>query len=482
MNLVEALEQGAYKAPDKRLSVLHDGHVAEHLTYGQLYADATGIAGALAAVGVRPAERVAIALPNSVAYAQAFFGVLAAGAVAVPLPPPYRFASLDIHLRRIALALRQSRVRLVLSDELMTGILGPAFAAIDDRFQVIDIARLDRTGADRVDVSADSAAVVQYTSGTSGDPKGVVLTHANIMANIEAIIAGLRVSSSDVGCSWLPLFHDMGLIGHLLVPVASGNDLYLLKPEDFLRRPVNWLRAISQFGATVSSAPSSAYAHCLKHVTDEQAEALDLSSWRVALNGAEAIDGRVMREFARRFSPAGFSPNAFLPVYGLAEAALAVTFPPAGRSPRTLRVNRDSLGRGKLEPTHDNSSARELVSVGTPVLGTQIRLVGEHGGPVTEEQVGEVQVRGLSVTAGYEHLLTHQDGVVLSDGWVRTGDLGVLADGELYIVGRTKEMIIILGQNYYASDIESVTGAVRGVPSRGSLPQARPTPKVTRVR
>lgn len=475
MNLVEALEQGAQKTPEKGLRVLHDDTVAEHVTFAQLYRDAGETAGALAGLGVRPLERVAIALPNSVAYAQALFGVLAVGAVAVPLPPPYRFASLDIHLRRIALALRQSRVRFVLSDELMTAILAPAFAAIDDGLEVLDIARLDRSGSDYARLSADGPALVQYTSGTSGDPKGVVLTHANIRANVDAITTGLRVAPGDIGCSWLPLFHDMGLIGHLLVPVASGNDLYLLKPEDFLRRPGNWLRAISQFGATVSSAPSSAYAHCLRHITDEEVEALDLSSWRVALNGAEAIDCRIMREFARKFSPAGFSANAFLPVYGLAEATLAVSFAPTGRAARTIRVSRESLSRGKLEPApRDNSAARELISVGTPVRETQIRLIGEHGEPVSDNHVGEIQVRGASVTAGYEHLPTNHDGLVLPDGWVRTGDLGAITDGELYIVGRTKETIIIMGQNYYASDIESVTAAVPGIPSRGVLAVGTP--------
>ena len=225
MSLVDTLRLSAGNAMEKGITVLADGRIAERVTYAELYHDACWVAGALIVRGVRPGDRVAVALPNSVDFARAFFGVLAAGAVAVPLPPPYRFASLDIHVRRIALALKQSRVRIIATDQTMAGILGPVFAAVDDHFGVVDVADLADGDFLHAEVHASSPAMVQYTSGTSGQPKGVVLTHANILANVAAIIDGLAIGRRDVGCSWLPLFHDMGLIGHLLVPVVSGSDL-----------------------------------------------------------------------------------------------------------------------------------------------------------------------------------------------------------------------------------------------------------------
>jgi acyl-CoA synthetase (AMP-forming)/AMP-acid ligase II len=393
--------------------------------------------------------------------------------VAVPLPPPYRFASADIHFRRIGLALRQSSVRFLLSDSAMDDILKPALASINNRMQVLNVDELEDRDCVYINVDECDAAVVQYTSGTSGAPKGVVLTHSNIVANITALSHGVEQSASDIVCSWAPLFHDMGLIGHMLLPILRHINFFLMRPEDFLLRPINWLRAISEHRATFMAAPSSAFAHCLRHVSDDEVADLDLACWRAAAISGEAIDMRVLREFARRFEPAGFRINSIWPVYGLAEATLGVTVPPVGRMPRTLWVSRESLGQGQVHVTTESSTSRELVSVGKPLPGTEIRLVNaQKMTPVAADSVGELQVRGKSVSARYE-----QPSLSVStqnDGWVSTGDLAVVHDDELFIVGRTKEVIAILGRKFYASDIEACIGSVPGIPSRGVLATSMP--------
>lgn len=471
MTLVQALERVAQSASRKSMGVLRNGDVVECVSFYQLYQEAGQLAASLREMGARPGERIAIALPNSAAFARAFFGILSVGGAAVPMPPPYRFASLEIHLKRITLALQQSDVRYILTDTMMKGLLGPILSAIGSGLQVCDIEELKNDQVVYAHVDQSDPALVQYTSGTSGSPKGVVLTHANILANVRAISEGIQVSPSDIGCSWLPLFHDMGLIGHFLVPIFNDNDFYLMRPEDFLRSPLSWLQAIGRYDVTISSGPNSAYSHCLRHVSEDDIEGLDLSRWRAALNGAESIDGRVMRDFATKFGPAGFHRNSFLPVYGLAEATLAVAFPPIGRPPKSIWARRESLGEGDdVLTTQECSTARELISVGSPVFGTEFRVVADDGATSQPEgRIGEIQVRGTSVMERYEGLEGDGYNPISQDGWLATGDMGFECDHELFVVGRKKEMMIVFGQNYYASDIEAVAGAVPGVSTHGVL-------------
>lgn len=477
MTLLDVLTQAADASPDRRVCVLQGGSVAESTTFEELHAESGRIAAYLNGLGVRRGDRVGIALPNSIGFIQTFFGICAAGAISVPLPPPLRFASLEIHLRRIGHVLTRSRVALVFTDQMMASILRPAFAAVDDSISVVCLDDMDRGDIFFRQADKNSPALIQYTSGTSGAPKGVVLTHSNLVSNINAIRHALDLSPADIGCSWLPLFHDMGLIGHMLVPIAAHAGIYLMPPEEFLRQPFRWLEAISALGVTVSSAPSSAYAHCIRHISEEQTADLDLSQWRLALNGAESIDGRVMLEFAEKFNKSGFQRRAFLPVYGLAEASLAVTFPPVGRDPLGLRARRNALARGIVEVEGSpKEAARELISVGSPIEGMEYRLVAEDGvTEVGERQVGEIQIRGLSVSDRYED---DEDSIPSTPSvlnWRPTGDLGATADGELYIVGRKKEVIVVLGENYYASDVEAVVSAIPGIPSHGVLAMSVPT-------
>jgi acyl-CoA synthetase (AMP-forming)/AMP-acid ligase II len=265
------------------------------------------------------------------------------------------------------------------------------------------------------------------------------------------------------------MFHDMGLIGTLFCAVLNDLETYVLPPEDFLKDPGTWLRMISRYGGTVAAAPSSGYLHALRKVPAEEVRRLDLSSWRVALNGAETVDAETMRRFAAHFAPAGFREEAFLPVYGLAEASLAVTFPPVGRGAKTAWVARKELGEGLgVVIPAGTESVREIVSVGTPVDGIEVRRVAEDGSVLAEQdRVGEIQIRGSSVMRGYEANEAATAAVLHPGGWVSTGDLGFHHDGELYVVGRTKEVIIIMGRNYYASDVETLVVQLPGVTAKG---------------
>ncbi|MFI6084538.1 AMP-binding protein [Streptomyces sp. NPDC051217] len=468
--LVDALAAVAARGSGHGMRLFRGDEEAERVTFGQLHAEAGELACGLLERGVVRGERVAIALPTSIDFARAFFGVLAAGAVPVPVPPPVRFASLDIHLNRIALVMRQSKVRVVLSDKMLGGLLEPTLGGAGGEFQILDVAMTRVPSPVYVDVAADDPALVQYTSGTSASPKGVVLTHANLLANVDAIAGGLGIDDTDVSCNWLPLFHDMGLIGAFLSPTLNDAETYLLPPEDFLRDPGRWLRIISRYGVTATTAPNSGYLYALRRTPAERVAELDLSRWRFALNGAELIDPDTLRRFSAHFAPAGFRPDAFVPVYGLAEGSLAVTFAPTGRAVRSTWVRRGPLSRGIVETAsaaaggEGAEAGREIVSVGVPVANTEVRLVGEDGTELTDRAlVGEIQIRGDSVMRRYEDNEAATRATVLSGGWVSTGDLGFRQDGELFIAGRKKEVIIVFGQNYYASDIESVAGRVTGV-------------------
>ncbi|MFL5909858.1 MAG: AMP-binding protein [Gaiellaceae bacterium] len=471
MTLVAALDAAVKRNTGHALRLFAEGREVDRIGHDQLYAEAGQLACGLAERGVVPGERVAIALPTSVDFARAFFGVVAAGAVAVPLPPPLRFGSLDAHARRIIAALRQSQVKVILTNKALGGLLEPFLAGAAGRFSILDVARTAAPGALYAQVGRQDPALVQYTSGTVESPKGVVLSHANLLANVAAIARAVGVADGDVGCNWLPMFHDMGLIGAFITPVLNGVETQLLRPEDFVRDPGRWLRVISRHGGTITVAPSTAYLHTLRRTSGQLVRELDLSRWRLAINGAEAVDPHVIREFSRHFGPAGFRQTAFLPVYGLAEGSLAVTCSPLGRPVRSRWVRRDLLSHRTVAFTRSGAAlAREVVSVGMPVAGTEIRLVADNGAVLSgEPAVGEIQIRGASVMRGYEAAGKGTPGCLPGDRWVPTGDLGFRHDGELYVTGRKKEMVILFGQNYYAGDIESAAGRVPGVDAGGVL-------------
>lgn len=411
-------------------------------------ARARRVAGALGRLGIRRGDRVALVLPTSPDFVDAFFGTLLAGAVPVPLYPPVRLGRLAEYQARTARLLGACGARLLLTDRRVRRLLGEAIAHARPALGCRAVEDLDARGEElAVTVRSDELALIQFSSGTTLDPKPVALSHANVIANAEAIDTYLPEGNGvrQSGVCWLPLYHDMGLIGCLVLAMLHPGPLTLIPPEIFLARPAIWLRAIAKKRATVSPAPNFAYGLCLRRVRDEDLAGLDLSSWRLALNGAEPISASLARRFAERFAPFGFDPNAMRPVYGLSEASLAVTFSRPGAALST-RFH----------------GGREVVSVGTPVPGAAVEIRTEEGRVCGLGEVGRIHVRGPSVMQGYfgRRLATSH---VLKGGWLDTGDLGFVEDGELFVSGRAKDVIVLRGANHAPQAFEEALDGVEGV-------------------
>jgi acyl-CoA synthetase (AMP-forming)/AMP-acid ligase II len=439
----------------------------EPRAYRAILDEAQQAAAALAALGVRRGERVMIVLPTSFEFVSAFFAVLMVGAVPVPAYPPAMLEKAELAVERLCHIAGALGVTWCIANRELHPILGELVLAAGGLGHVLTVEDLRGTSRIAVaDASADDLAFIQCTSGSTGHPKGVVLTHANVLTNIHAIGQACRINRRDVGVSWLPLYHDMGLIGALLFCIYWRIPLVLLPPLAFLSQPSRWLRAIHHYRATLSAAPNFAYGLCAKRVKPAERERLDLSSWRLAMNGAEPVNLRTLTDFERAFAPCGFRASAILPVYGLAEASLAVAFPTPGAPLRHEVVDREALARGRAVRSRGKGSIA-LVSVGRAVPGHRIQVLDEVGQSLGEREVGHIAVSGPSVMRGYcgDDAATH---AVKRDGWLWTGDLGYLSDGELYVTGRAKDLIIVRGRNHYAEDLERVAERVEGVRPGGA--------------
>ncbi|MEW6366436.1 MAG: fatty acyl-AMP ligase [Acidobacteriota bacterium] len=419
-------------------------------------------AGGLRHAGVLVGDRVALVLPTSPAFVDAFFGVLLAGAIPVPLYPPVRLGRLAEYHVSTARMLSCAGARLILTDARIRRLLGRAVERARPDLGCLTVEGITAGPPDSFDarVEPGSLALIQFSSGSTVDPRPVALTHLNLVAQCAALKALMPPERQfpQLGVSWLPLYHDMGLIGCLLSAVYYPGPLVLIPPECFLARPVMWLRAVARHRATISPAPSFAYALCAKRVRDEDLDGADLSSWQMALCGAEPVSIEGLRRFAARFSRFGFDPRALRPAYGLAEASLAVTCAPADR-----RVQSVTVDPVRLAPTGEAvAGAREIVSVGTPIYGAEIEVRAEDGSLLPDRKVGRIYARGASVMAGYfgQPEATAQS---IVDGWLDTGDLGFTAGGELYVCGRAKEVIIIRGSNHQPQEFEECLDGMEGV-------------------
>ena len=382
---------------------------------------ALSIAADLMARGVRKGDRVALVLPTCPEFVECLFGVLCAGAIPVPLYPPVRLGRLEEYHSKTAAMLRAVDAALVVTDERIRRFLGAAVQLAAPRLGCVTASSLDGMNSLEIGAAADNVALIQFSSGTTHDPKPVALTHANLLSNLAAIERYLIDEGAPnlVGVTWLPLYHDMGLIGNLLSAFYFPSPLVLLPPELFVAVPGAWLRAISRHRGTVTAAPNFAFGLCLKRIRDEELDGVDLSSWRVSLNGAEAVSAAVQRRFDERFARWGLRASALTPCYGMAEASLAVTFKPAGTSFRTLGVDAEKLARdGVVAP-----GTKELVSVGRPLAGVEVEIRDAAGVSLPPGRVGHIFVRGPSVMAGYfgRTDLTDQ---AIHDGWLDSGDLG----------------------------------------------------------
>ncbi|AKJ07691.1 acyl-CoA synthetase (AMP-forming)/AMP-acid ligase II [Archangium gephyra] len=432
------------------------------LTWAQVYGRARRFAAGLRRLGVAPGERVALLLPTSPGFMDAFFGALLAGAVPVPLYPPVRLGRLEEYHRSTARMLEVSAAAVVLTDAKVRLLLGASVAAARPRLGCHTVEEVSREDGDLAErVSPESLALIQFSSGSTVDPKPVGLRQGHLMAQLAALEAELPppVDRAPVGVCWLPLYHDMGLIGCLLSAVYYPGGMVLIPPEVFLARPALWLRALSRHRGFVSPAPNFAYGLCLKRVKDADLEGVDLSGWTHALNGAEPVSVETLRLFSERFSRWGFQAGSLRPVYGLSEASLAVTFPPAGRGPRALGVDARVLATERRVV----EGAREVVSVGRPVPGFEVQVRDELGHVLEERRVGRVFARGPSVMAGYVGHPEATARALDAEGWLDTGDLGFEADGELFLTGRAKDLVIIRGANHAPQEFEECLEAVEGL-------------------
>ncbi|HUG53000.1 MAG TPA: AMP-binding protein [Vicinamibacteria bacterium] len=445
----------------------HDDGTEETVTYGALLAEAAAVAGALRDRGLRRGDTVALMLPTGREFLAAFQGILIAGAVPVPIYPPARLDRLEEYARRQAAILADAEVRTLVTIGRARGVASVLGASVPSLQGVVTVEELTALGASwpLPQGSGADTALIQYTSGSTGAPKGVVLTHDNLLANVRAIGRGLGARATDVGASWLPLYHDMGLIGTWLFCLHHGIPLSLQSPLAFLTRPERWLQAIHRHRATLSPAPNFAFELCVRRIPEHALEGLDLSCWRVAFNGAEPVSPETIDRFVERFGPYGFRREAMMPVYGLAESSVALCFPPLGRGPRLDAVARAAFekdGRAEAAAPEDATALR-LVSVGQALPEHEVQVVDPSGRALPERTVGRVAFRGPSTMAGYHRRPEATAAITLPGGWLDTGDLGYVAEGELFIAGRSKDVIIKAGRNLVPQEIEEIAAAVPGV-------------------
>jgi len=458
------------------------------LTFGELYAAGQRCAAELARRGVPVGGRVSLMLPTSRAFFVCYAGILLAGAIPVPIYPPFRADRIEEYAARQSAILNNAEVCLLLTFRRAEGVAHLLEPRVRSLTAVVDAERL-LDAADKAPPPAPGAlpahltgsrarrstdiALLQYTSGSTGDPKGVVLTHANLLANMRAIGTAVNMGPGDVGISWLPLYHDMGLIGAWLTLLLFGMPLAVMSPLAFLTRPERWLWAFHKHRGTIAAAPNFAYELCVRKIADKDIEGLDLSSWRVAMNGAEPVNPETMERFTARFARYGFRNESHLPVYGLAESSLAVTVPPPNRAPRIDRVERETFAtNGRAAPAlSPQISTISFVSSGTALPEHEVRIVDQQGNEVPDRTEGFLWFRGPSATTGYYHNESATKNLLPFGpparpgefAWVDSGDRAYRADNEIYVTGRLKDIIIKGGRNLYPHEIEELTARVDGI-------------------
>jgi acyl carrier protein len=490
--LIDVLRYRAvHDAGRAHLLITEDGDAGERnvtLTFADLYAAGNRCAAELARRGVPAGGRVALMLPTSRAFFVSYTGILLAGAIPVPIYPPFRADRIEEYAARQSAILNNAEVCLLLTfrrAEAVAKLLRPRVRSLsgvvdaEKLIEAADKAPPPSPGVSPLHVTGSRArqgsdlALLQYTSGSTGDPKGVMLTHANLLANMRAIGEAVQLGPEDVGISWLPLYHDMGLIGAWLTLLHFGTPLAVMSPLAFLTRPERWLQAFHKHRGTIAAAPNFAYELCVRKIADKDIQGVDLSSWRAALNGAEPVNPETLERFAERFASYGFRREAQLPVYGLAESALAVTVPPLNRGPLVDRIERETFAaQGRAVPAAPgDETAIAFVSSGKALSGHEVCIVDERDNEVPDRTEGFLWFRGPSATAGYyrnskatEALLPRGPATAPEEyAWVNSGDRAYRADGEFYVTGRVKDIIIKGGRNLYPHEVEELAARADGI-------------------
>jgi len=416
--------------------------------------------------GVVRGECVLLLMPTGHAFVEAMLGAMLLGAVPVPLATPMTFGSVDRYLKNLSAIVTDCGARtLVTYPRIAKALPGNAelAASLHNVLMEADLEGLAPVPCPLPSIGASDIAFLQYTSGTTGRPKGATISHRAVVSNAFAIHHALEMTPNDVGASWLPVFHDMGLVGVLLTSICHPYPVHVITPEAFVMHPRRWLELISKVGATLSPAPNFAYDMCVAKASQADVR---LDSWRVALNGAEPVHARTVARFCDQFASRGFRQDVMMPVYGMAENTLAVAFPPLDRKFETVLIDRDALERDGLVRQSDQLHAYPAVSVGYPVAGTTVEIVDDEGRVVAEQTVGNIHISGPSLMNGYFRNEQASSEAIVG-GALRTGDLGFVHEGRLFITGRAKEIIIKGGRNLHPYDIERVASDVDGVRAGG---------------
>jgi len=471
--------RGRLEAKTEHIYLYEENEQVRTITCGELYTRGLTAAGELRRRGIAPGETIGIMLPTCAEFFWIFAGALLAGAIPVPIYPPFRADRIEEYAERQAAILRNAEARLLVTFreaervakllkpqvQTLRGVATAARIAGSDQGALPPETEIRPLGGVQHRARGEDIAFLQYTSGSTGNPKGVVLTHANLLANIQSIDKAIKLRSDDVAVSWLPLYHDMGLIGAWFVPLAKCIPLVSMSPLAFLTRPERWLQAISRHRGTLSPAPNFAYELCARKIPDARLDELDLSCWRAALDGAEPVRPETIERFAQKFARCGFRKEVLLPVYGLAEASLGVATPPMASGVRVDRISREQFETaGQAVPAGESGEkALEFVSAGRPLPQMEIRVVDSEGRELPERTEGRLHFRGPSATSGYYRNPEATRALITPDGWLDTGDLAYIADGELYITGRIKDLIIKGGRNLYPQEIEEIAGKAQGV-------------------
>lgn len=468
----------------KTLQALLDWHVDNHpqrphlyvyedaddpieISYQKLKEQALSVSKGLIDAGIEPGDCVAIMLPTSTDYFFSFFGILYARAIPVPIYPPARVQQIEDHLNRHASILNNAQAKLLITvpeAKSLAHLLKLQVPSIDSVVTCKDLENTSSVSPDVGIADSNDIAFLQYTSGSTGVPKGVTLTHSNLLANIRAMGKVINAKSDDVFVSWLPVYHDMGLIGAWLGSLYHAIPLVIMSPMLFLTKPQRWLWAIHRHRGTLSPAPNFAYELCVARIKESELEGLDLSSWRLSWNGAEPVSPKSIKKFTQRYAKYGFKPETMSPVYGLAESSVGLTFPITVREPRVEYFNREALsqfGRAVLA-NEDDSDAIPFIGLGYPLPEHQIRIVDELGKELPEGEEGSLEFQGPSATQGY-YRNPEQTKTLFHDDWLVTGDRAFTLGGELFITGRSKDIIIKAGRNIYPHELEQAVAGISGI-------------------
>ncbi|HVL79833.1 MAG TPA: fatty acyl-AMP ligase [Sphingomicrobium sp.] len=454
--LGEALD---YAARGRRGMNFHDarGNLACAYSFADLREDSLANAQRFIALGLRPGDRLALVAETGAEFAAAFFGAVYSGAWPVPLPLPTSFGGREAYVDQLKVMLSSSDPTLFLYPEELAVFAGDAAAQLGIAARSWEsLPEIEPAAAELPPADTDEIAYLQYSSGSTRFPHGVAVTHRALLDNLRAHAVGLEIIDSDRCISWLPWYHDMGLVGCMLSPMANQLSVDYLKTEDFARRPLAWLDMISRNpGTSLSYSPTFGYDICSRRMSSQTRaeDRFDLTRWRIAGNGADMIRPDVMQAFVDAFADAGFEASAFCPSYGLAEATLAVSLMPPGEGIRLELVEESELSGEGSQAQERPRRYRAIVNCGKAVTGMEIEIRGEDGSPLPDRSIGRVFVRGTSVMAGYfrDEEATR---ACLQDNWLDTGDMGYLSGGYIFIVGRAKDMIIINGRNHWPQDIE----------------------------